>query len=398
MKAARDIRRRDGEEETVEASVRRKDPVCGMEVGQGSPHRVSREGTEYGFCSAGCLAAFRKDPGRYVEGREPAEEPPGEEKAEPARSVPGGEYTCPMHPEVRQPGPGSCPKCGMALEPVAPVVPVSRTKWTCPRHPEVVRDAPGDCPKCGMALEPRTVSAEEEESTELVDMLRRFWVSAVLTVPLFLVAMADFIPGRPLENLASPRTLGWLEFAFGTPVVLWGGGPFFVKGWPSIVNRSLNMFPLIGLGVGVAYLYSLVAALFPGIFPASFRGESGEVAVYFEAAAVIVTLVLLGQVLELKARSQTGAAIKALLGLAPKTARRFRDDGSDEDVPLDLVRPGDRLRVRAGGKVPGGGAGPRRRGGRPGWRGFASGRSAGSPWRPLSSGDWRAPNRESPTP
>src|SRR3990172_3856237 len=324
------------------------DPVCGMEVGQGSPHRISREGTEHVFCSAGCLAKFRESPGRYMAGERGGEASRREESAG-GKIVRGAEYTCPMHPEIRQVGPGSCPKCGMALEPVAPV---SRREWTCPMHPEVVRDAPGDCPKCGMALEPRDVILEEEESEELADMRRRFWVSAVLTVPLFLVAMADFIPRRPLENLAPPRTLGWLELALGTPVVLWGGWPFFVRGWQSVVNRSLNMFTLIGLGVGVAYLYSLVAALFPDIFPASFRGESGEVAAYFEAAAVIVTLVLLGQVLELKARSQTGAAIKALLGLAPKTARRFRDDGSDEDVPLDLVRPGDRLRVRPGEKVP----------------------------------------------
>ncbi len=290
------------------------DPVCGMEVGPETAHRFLHAGTDYLFCSAGCLAKFRESPGRYLSAEGGGETSRQEESAE-GKIGRGAEYTCPMHPEV-------------------------------------VRDAPGDCPKCGMALEPRTVSVEEEESAELVDMRRRFWVSAVLTVPLFLVAMADFIPGRPLENLASPRTLDWLEFALGTPVVLWGGWPFFVKAWRSIANRALNMFTLIGLGVGVAYLYSLVAALFPYIFPSSFRGESGEVAVYFEAAAVIVTLVLLGQVMELKARSQTGAAIKALLGLAPKTARRLRDDGTDEDVPLDLVRPGDRLRVRPGEKVP----------------------------------------------
>jgi len=325
------------------------DPVCGMEVGPETAHRFLHAGTNYLFCSAGCLAKFRENPDRYISAEGGGETSRQEESAE-GKIVRGAEYTCPMHPEVRQPGPGSCTKCGMALEQVAP--PAARTEWTCPMHPEVVRDAPGDCPKCGMALEPLTVSAEEEESAELADMRRRFWVGVALTVPLFLVAMADFLPGRPLENLASPRTLGWLEFALGTPVVLWGGWPFFVKAWRSIANRALNMFTLIGLGVGVAYLYSLVAALFPYIFPASFRGESGEVAVYFEAAAVIVTLVLLGQVMELKARSQTGAAIKALLGLAPKTARRLRDDGTDEDVPLDLVRPGDRLRVRPGEKVP----------------------------------------------
>jgi Cu+-exporting ATPase len=342
----------DAEKEAVESPADRKDLVCGMAVGADSPHRFFHRGVAYFFCSPHCLESFRKAPDRYLEGRESAGEPPGEEKAKTEGSVAGEEYTCPMHPEIRQVGAGSCPKCGMALEPVTVAAPAARTEWTCPMHPEVVRDAPGDCPKCGMALESRTVSAEEGESAELADMRRRFWVSVVFTVPLFLVAMADFLPGRPLENLASSRTLSWLELALGTPVVLWGGWPFFVKGWRSIKYRSLNMFTLIGLGTGVAYLYSLVAALIPGIFPASFRGESGEVAVYFEAAAFIVTLVLLGQVLELKARSQTGAAMKALLGLAPKTARRLRDDGSDEDVPLDQVGKGDKLRVRPGEKVP----------------------------------------------
>src|SRR5512143_2092064 len=263
-----------------------------------------------------------------------------------------GGFTCPMHPEVRQPGPGNCPKCGMALEPLAGAAPATKTEWTCPMHPEVVRDAPGNCPKCGMALEPRTTAGEEEENRELRDMRRRFRVSALLTVPLFVVAMGDYIPGHPLDGIVPGRVLPWMELLLGTPVVLWGGWPFFVRGWQSILNRSLNMFTLIGLGVGVAYGYSVVAVLFPGVFPPSFRDASGMVAVYFEAAAVIVTLVMLGQVLELKARSRTGAAIKALLGLAPKTARRLGDNGSDEDVPLDEVRPGDRLRVRPGEKVP----------------------------------------------
>jgi Cu+-exporting ATPase len=219
-------------------------------------------------------------------------------------------------------------------------------------HPEIVRDSPGDCPKCGMALEPRTATAGEEENSELVDMRRRFRISVALTIPLVLIAMGEHLPGHPLARIATPETLGWLQLVLATPVVLWGGWPFFVRGWQSVVHRSLNMFTLIGLGVGVSYLYSLVAKLFPGIFPPSFRLESGEVAVYFEAAAAIVTLVLLGQVMELKARSRTGAAVKALLGLAPKTARRLRDDGSEEDVPLDQVHLGDRLRVRPGEKVP----------------------------------------------
>lgn len=259
-------------------------------------------------------------------------------------------YTCPMHPAVRQSGPGQCPECGMALEPVSP--PGVQTEWVCPMHPEVVRDAPGACPICGMALEPRSVSGEDEENPELADMRRRFLVSAVFTIPIFIIAMGDLIPGRPLDGLASARTWDWTELVLATPVVLWGAAPFFVRGWQSVTTLKLNMWTLISLGVGVAYAYSLVATVSPEIFPDSFRAESGGVAVYFEAAAVILTLVLLGQVLELRARSQTGAAIKALLGLAPKTARRLGDDGTDEDVPLDRVQPGDRLRIRPGEKVP----------------------------------------------
>lgn len=224
--------------------------------------------------------------------------------------------------------------------------------YTCPMHPEVVQDAPGDCPICGMSLEPRHAPAGDEENRELTDMRRRFWVSAILSVPLFIIAMGDLIPGRPFERLASVRALGWLELMLATPVVLWAGWPFFERAWKSILNRAWNMFTLIGLGVAAAYLYSLIATVFPQVFPQAFRSETGEVAVYFEAAGVIVTLILLGQVLELKARSQTGAAIKALLRLAPKTARLVRDDGTEEDVPLERVRPGDRLRVRPGEKIP----------------------------------------------
>jgi Cu+-exporting ATPase len=292
-----------------------KDPVCGMTVGPDSGVRHSRDGKEFAFCSPECLAKFKADPGRYAvpDASGPYAAESGVDPSD-VKKMEGG-YTCPMHPEVRQPGPGSCPKCGMALEPA-------------------------------------TVAAGEEENRELADMRRRFLVCVLLTVPLFLAAMGEFIPGRPLEILVPARVLPWVELLLGTPVVLWGGWPFFVRGWQSVVHRSLNMFTLIGLGVGVAFGYSLVAVLFPGIFPAAFRGASGAVAVYFEAAAVIVTLVLLGQVLELKARSRTGAAIRALLGLAPKTARCLRDDGSEGDVPLDDVRPGDRLRVRPGEKVP----------------------------------------------
>ncbi len=257
-----------------------------------------------------------------------------------------------MHPEVRQATPGPCPKCGMALEPAAAPPPLTRTQWVCPMHPEVVQDVPGTCPKCGMALEPRTVAAEEEENPELIDMRRRFWAAVALTIPLIVIAMGGMLPGQPLERLAAPQTWGWVELFLATPTVLWAGWPFFVRFWQSLVHRSLNMFSLIGLGVSVAYLYSLVAKLAPAIFPPSFRSGSGEVAVYFEAAAFIVTLVLLGQVLELKARSQTSAAIKALLGLAPKTARRVGAGGAEADVPLEQVQVGDRLRVRPGEKVP----------------------------------------------
>ncbi len=266
-------------------------------------------------------------------------------------SAQAGTYICPMCPGVESDKPSACPKCGMALEPATPTLP-TRTTYTCPMHPEIVRDEPGSCPICGMALEPVTVTMEEGPNPELVDMTRRFWISAVLTLPLFAMAMADVIPGEPLKDLVSGPLLSWIGLILGTPVILWGGKPFFERGWASIVNRSLNMFTLIAIGTGVAFIYSLVATLAPGVFPAAFRGEGGEVAVYFEAAAVIVTLVLLGQVLELKARSQTSNAIKALLGLAPKTARRLSKDGSEEDVSLELVHPGDRLRVRPGEKVP----------------------------------------------
>ena len=226
-----------------------------------------------------------------------------------------------------------------------------QTEYTCPMHPQIVRDQPGACPICGMALELRTVTLADEENPELVAMTRRFWVGVVLTAPLLIIAMSDSLPGRSLERIASKQTLSWIEFLLATPTVLWGGWPFFVRAWQSIVNRSLNMFTLIGLGVAVAYFYSVTAKFLPGIFPESFR-EAGVVPVYFEAAAVITTLVLLGQVLELKARSRTGAAIKALLGLAPKTARRVREDGAEEDIPLDQLKAGDRLRVRPGEKVP----------------------------------------------
>jgi len=263
------------------------------------------------------------------------------------------EYTCPMHPEIRQDHPGSCPKCGMSLEPVAPPPSSARTEYVCPMHPQIVRAEPGNCPICGMTLEPRVVSiAEEEESPELADMTRRFWVSVVLTAPLIFLTMSEMIPGQPVQR-AIPATLRiWIELALASPAVLWAGWPLLTRGWQSIVNRSLNMFTLIAMGVGVAYAYSLFAALFPGVFPQSFRAPDGSVPLYFEAAAVITALVLLGQVLEIRARSRTNSAIKALLRLAPKTARVIRDDGREENLSLERVAIGDRLRVRPGEKVP----------------------------------------------
>lgn len=256
-----------------------------------------------------------------------------------------------MHPEVRQKGPGSCPKCGMVLEPLTITPLPTKVEYTCPMHPQIVRDAPGSCPICGMALEPRTVTGEEKNE-ELIDMTRRFKIGLILAIPLLLLAMSDLIPGQPLQHAVSMRLLGFVQLALATPVVLWGGWPFFQRGWASIVNRSLNMFTLIAIGTGVAYWYSVIATVFPNIFPSSFRGEAGEVGIYFEVAAVIVVLVLLGQVLELRARSQTSSAIKALLGLAPKTARVIRENGTEQEISLDVIKPGDKLRVRPGEKVP----------------------------------------------
>jgi P-type Cu+ transporter len=263
-----------------------------------------------------------------------------------------GEYTCPMHPEVRQGEPGSCPKCGMALEQATPGVPSGKTEYTCPMHPEIIRVEPGSCPICGMALELRRMSEEDEVNPEQADMARRFWISLVLTAPTFFLAMSEMVPGLSEQYLFSARLLTWVQLVLATPAVLWGGWPFFQRGWTSIVNRSPNMFTLIAIGTGTAYFYSVIATLFPDIFPESFRGHSGEVSVYFEAASVITTLVLLGQVLELRARSQTSSAIKALLKLSPKTARILLEDGTEGDIPLDHVKSGDRIRVRPGEKVP----------------------------------------------
>ena len=259
-------------------------------------------------------------------------------------------WSCPMHPELESNHAGDCPSCGMALERV--IVAAPARQYSCPMHPEVIREEPGDCPICGMSLELVVVIEDGEDNSELIEMTRRFWLSLVLTVPVFLIAMGDLLPGQPVSAVLPTAVRPWIELFFTTPVVLWGAWPFFLRGWRSILTRNLNMFTLISLGVAVAYGYSVVAVLLPDLFPAAFRDENGHVAVYFEAAAVIVTLVLLGQVLELRARSRTGAAIKALLGLVPKTARRVSASGEEEDVPIEVIQRGDHIRIRPGEKVP----------------------------------------------
>ncbi|TPG57422.1 heavy metal translocating P-type ATPase [Roseomonas nepalensis] len=283
------------------------DPVCGMKVDPAtSKHRLEHGGTTYHFCSSGCRTKFEADPGKYLAPKV---------ATAPTTAPKGAIYTCPMHPQVRQEGPGNCPLCGMALEPLE-------------------------------------VTTEAGPNHELIDMTRRMWIGLALTIPVVILEMGAHIPGLGLHNLISPTASTWLQFLFATPVVLWAGWPFFVRGWQSVLARSLNMFSLIALGTGAAYLYSLVATFAPGVFPEGFRGMGGTVAVYYEAAAVITVLVLLGQVLELRAREQTGGAIRALLDLAPKTARRIRPDGADEEVNLADVQLGDRLRVRPGEGVP----------------------------------------------
>jgi Cu+-exporting ATPase len=299
--------------------MNRIDPVCSMTVDpQHAAGQYEYKGETYYFCSTHCLHKFREDPERFL-------------ASAPAPAT--IQLTRREEPEI------VAPRSNEKIE------------YTCPMHPEVVRDAPGFCPICGMALEPRTATLEEDNS-ELVDMKRRFWISVALSLPLLVLSMSEVLPGDPVRSAIGSQFINLILLALATPVVLWGGWPFFVRAAYSIVNRSLNMFTLIGLGVAVAYVYSLIATVLPQIFPASFRDHMGNVPVYFEAAAVITTLVLLGQVLELKARSSTSAALRALLGLAPKTARRIARDGSEEDVALDQVMRGDVLRVRPGEKVP----------------------------------------------
>ncbi len=323
-----------------------KDPVCGMMVDPlTAAGKFEHAGTMYYFCNPRCRDKFSHDPDGYLTGKH-------QQSMDTENAKPGGKYICPMCSGVESAKPEACPKCGMALEPDIAVAPATKTEYVCPMHPEVVQDQPGSCPKCGMALEPREITLEEEDNPELTDMTRRFWIGLVLAFPVFILAMSEMIPGQPVQQILSPSVNAWAQWILATPVVLWCGWPFFQRGWASLVHRSLNMFTLIALGTGTAYVYSAVATLMPELFPDSFRGEGGEVAVYFEAAAVITVLVLLGQILELRARSQTGSAIKALLGLAPKTARRIRENGEEEDVPVEAVHPGDKLRIRPGEKIP----------------------------------------------
>jgi Cu+-exporting ATPase len=289
------------------------DPVCGMKFDPAtSKHRLDHGGTTYHFCSAGCQAKFEADPAKYLA---PKTAPASAPAAAPTPAKPGAIYTCPMHPQIRQQGPGNCPICGMTLEPVE-------------------------------------VSAEAPPNQELTDMTRRFWIGLVLALPVFILEMGSHIPALGLDRLVPMQTSIWIQFALSTPVVLWAGFPFFQRGWASLVSLHLNMFTLISLGTGAAYLYSLVATFAPGLFPAGFHDMGGPVPVYYEAAAVITVLVLLGQVLELRAREQTGGAIRALLNLAPKTTRRLRDGADDEEIPVDQVAVGDKLRIRPGDGVP----------------------------------------------
>lgn len=338
------------------------DPVCGMDVSSDTKHRFAFGDKTVLFCSSGCKDKFSTDPKKYTNtGATETKSSCCDKHRTQTVSVEqvgdravSGEYICPMHPEVVQTVPGDCPKCGMALEPSLVTLPAEKTEYICPMHPEIVQDTPGDCPICGMALESRTITLDEEDNPELVSMGRRLWICSGLSIPLLIIAMGGMIPviHSWLATFGSPQVLTLLELALAAPVVLWGGWPFFVRGWQSIVNRSPNMFTLIGLGVGVAFIFSMVATLAPSLFPDAFRNEAGIVGVYFEASAIIVTLVLLGQVLELRARGKTGAAIKALLGLAPKTARLVNEDGTEEDIPLDQVQIGQTLRVRPGEKIP----------------------------------------------
>ncbi|MES1956243.1 heavy metal translocating P-type ATPase [Salinisphaera hydrothermalis EPR70] len=308
-----------------------------MTVEMGEAPHYTHAGETYYFCSERCRKKFAADPEGVLSPREAAQVAPA-----------GASYTCPMHPEIEQSHPGDCPKCGMALETSGP--PQRKTQYTCPMHPEIVRDEPGDCPKCGMALEPMTVSGDEEND-ELKAMTRRFWISLPLSAAVLLLAMGEMVPGLGLRDFFGPA-FGWLQFILATPVVVYCGGFAFVRGWKSMANASPNMWTLIALGVGAAYGFSIFALLLPELLPAAFKSGAGHAPIYFEAAAVIITLILLGQVMEARARGQTSQALKSLLDLAPPSAHRIEADGEEQDVSLDRLKTGDRLRVRPGEKVP----------------------------------------------
>ena len=339
------------------------DPVCGMPVDKATGLAATKAGETFYFCSEHCRQKFlagstdsagesRDEGGEHSCCHGPVESVVKSETADKSRSA---KYICPMCPGVEADHPDDCPKCGMALEPAMPAtLGSSKTVYTCPMHPQIEQEGPGDCPLCGMALEPKSVAvrgAEDEPDHELIDMSRRFWIGLFLGIPVVLLAMAPML-GLPLDEWISARASQWLQLLLTTPIVLWYGWPFFVRGWRSLISRNLNMFTLIAIGVAAAWLYSTVATLLPWLFPASFVDEhTGLVGVYFEAAAMIVVLVLLGQVMELRARKRTGGAIRELLSLAPPTARRI-ENGEEREIPLDEVRSGDLLRVRPGGKIP----------------------------------------------
>lgn len=341
-----------------------KDPVCGMTVdADKAQYKTRYEGEEYVFCCQHCLNNFKANPPFYLNpqpkdkqngsccGAQPSSQKAGTNADKHKIESKSGDYICPMCEGVRQQGPGSCPKCGMALEPESPIASSQKTEYTCPMHPEVIDDSPGNCPICGMALESRQVEVEEDNS-ELRDMWRRFIVGVVLTIPLFIIAMLLDMTTDVLPEAVSTAQWHWLQALLATPVVLWSGWPFFVRAVQSVKTMHLNMFTLIGLGVSVAWGYSLIALLFPGLFPDTMQQAGGGVAVYFETAAMITVLVLLGQVLELRARSRTNDAIKTLLGLSPKTARKVTDCGHEKDIPLGEVNVDDKLRIRPGEKIP----------------------------------------------
>ncbi len=337
-----------GQANSVQLSVapaeKEIDPVCGMSVVPGKAKGNSEyQGKHYYFCSTKCKQRFEADPQAFLD--TPSAHQNHQKKQSTTQHH--GKYTCPMCPEVASDKPGPCPSCGMALDP--PLTTGQAVKYTCPMHPEVVQDGPGNCPICGMALEPMDVAVEEINPEER-EMSKRFWLSLIFTVPLLLLAMSEMIPA--FSHLSMASWFSWVQLALASPVVLWGGWPFLVRAWTSVVNRRLNMFTLIALGTGSAYLYSIFATLAPHWIPDSLRGTHGSIPLYFEAAAVITTLVLLGQFLELRARSQTSSAIKSLLELSPKVAHRIREDGSEEEISLHVVHPGDRLRVRPGEKIP----------------------------------------------